>query len=585
MRKLEYGFVKSKVESFGCQLLSEIYINTSEKLKILFICGHEGYRSYTNFLIKNKVCSDCSRKDAGLRRRRDIQTIRNTIESYDCEWTDGLYEGNDSKLQIKFQCGHISERTYDSFLVSEKICSDCMNKKNGLNRRNDIQEVKEYIESRGCEWIDGEYKGNSSKLKILFSCGHIGKRSYAKFKEGYPICSDCAGVGKYEFDKVFDIFKINGYTLTSESYSNCKLPLNFEDAEGYKYTLSFDKFKHNILERKSVPSRFDKNNPNTIDNLVVYLKINCPILHLSEGQKWTGNDKKLSFYDEEGYKYYVEFGSLQSQINGNSFPGKFDVSNIYTLDNIQKWIDINNKPFHLVEGQTYKGGHKKLKFKCHICHRDEIPFLSCWADISQEKGCGLCSCMQIGNFNNLAYLRPDISREWNFELNYPVRPEEVASHAKNKYYWTCNDCGKSYPSSVSKRTGNEPRGCPYCSESNMEKRIRNYFENNNIIYAFQKRFNDCKDLLSLPFDFYLPDYNVACEAQGIQHFEIVDFFGGEEAFIDRKKKDKIKENYCKENNIPFIEIPYYKFNNIENILEEQLARFAIENLQEKEVYA
>lgn len=100
-------------------------------------------------------------------------------------------------------------------------------------------------------------------------------------------------------------------------------------------------------------------------------------------------------------------------------------------------------------------------------------------------------------------------------------------------------------------------GCPQCQCSHGEKYIKKWCDNKNISYEHQKRFDDCRDVLPLPFDFYLPDYNVAIEYNGAQHYEEVEYFGGKERFEVQQRHDKIKENYCKENGIPLIRIPYY----------------------------
>ena len=42
------------------------------------------------------------------------------------------------------------------------------------------------------------------------------------------------------------------------------------------------------------------------------------------------------------------------------------------------------------------------------------------------------------------------------------------------------------------------------------------------------------------------------EYQGKQHFSSIDFWGGEEKFLERKNYDKMKEEYCNNNNIPLI---------------------------------
>ena len=61
------------------------------------------------------------------------------------------------------------------------------------------------------------------------------------------------------------------------------------------------------------------------------------------------------------------------------------------------------------------------------------------------------------------------------------------------------------------------------------------------------------------------------EYDGIQHFEPKDFFGGEESFSKLKEHDSIKSNYCMENNIRLLRIPYFQYEEIENILENELA--------------
>src|SRR5699024_7815967 len=65
-------------------------------------------------------------------------------------------------------------------------------------------------------------------------------------------------------------------------------------------------------------------------------------------------------------------------------------------------------------------------------------------------------------------------------------------------------------------------------------------------YEFQKRFKDCRDKNTLPFDFYIPTLNSCVEFDGKQHFEPVDYFGGEKALKEVKRRDGIKTKYCKE---------------------------------------
>jgi len=54
----------------------------------------------------------------------------------------------------------------------------------------------------------------------------------------------------------------------------------------------------------------------------------------------------------------------------------------------------------------------------------------------------------------------------------------------------------------------------------------------------------------------LPDYNTCVEYDGVQHYKSVEWFGGAEAFESLNIRDKIKTNFCLNNNIELIRIRY-----------------------------
>ena len=62
----------------------------------------------------------------------------------------------------------------------------------------------------------------------------------------------------------------------------------------------------------------------------------------------------------------------------------------------------------------------------------------------------------------------------------------------------------------------------------------------NIKFETQKKFKNCKNKLPLPFDFYLPDYNILIEFDGKQHFESIEIFGGKIEFEKLKINDDKK---------------------------------------------
>ena len=109
----------------------------------------------------------------------------------------------------------------------------------------------------------------------------------------------------------------------------------------------------------------------------------------------------------------------------------------------------------------------------------------------------------------------------------------------------------------------QSKGCPICNESKLENEISNFLEINNINYEREKTFDWLKSKYKLRLDFYLPDYNIAIECQGEQHFKPINYFGGLQNFIKLSKNDKLKYDLCKHNNIKIL---YYTHSDKSNNL-------------------
>lgn len=123
--------------------------------------------------------------------------------------------------------------------------------------------------------------------------------------------------------------------------------------------------------------------------------------------------------------------------------------------------------------------------------------------------------------------------------------------------WKCKcDCGNIKYTTTNSLCKYHTTSCGCSAYSNMENFIASILDENNINYIPQARFDDCRNINTLPFDFYLYDYNTLIEYDGLQHAQPVDFFGGEEAFVYRKNNDAIKTKYCHDNNITLIRISH-----------------------------
>lgn len=185
-------------------------------------------------------------------------------------------------------------------------------------------------------------------------------------------------------------------------------------------------------------------------------------------------------------------------------------------------------------------------------------------------GCKKCRLEKISQSNGYT---PEIVKEIieRVDGNILINPNEYKDSSTLNLKIKCR-CGNVYTTSLTNYTNYNVTRCPSCShsESKAEARIKSFFNDNGIIFEQERSFDGCRNINKMPFDFYIPSLNICIEFNGKQHYEPIEYFGGKEAFKLRKKKDKIKYDYCTENNIGLIIIPYWEESNIEEILTKEL---------------
>ena len=250
------------------------------------------------------------------------------------------------------------------------------------------------------------------------------------------------------------------------------------------------------------------------------------------------------------------------------------------------------KPYYLVNNNTWCP-------KCYKSHKDNIELFH---EIAKEHG-GFCLSTEYVNCRTKLEFQCENGHVWK------TKPRNV-KHSKS---WcpVCSNCIKLTIEQMqiiaSKRNGkclsteyinshskllwmcekehqwmakpylikNSKHWCPFCNESKGEICVVDFLMENKILFERQKTFKDCKGIKQqLPFDFYLSNYNILIEYDGLQHFEPVNFNGCSdekalETHIAIKRTDEIKNNYCLANNINLIRISY-KEKNIEDYLNEYL---------------
>lgn len=205
---------------------------------------------------------------------------------------------------------------------------------------------------------------------------------------------------------------------------------------------------------------------------------------------------------------------------------------------------------------------KNLKIICGSCKN---MFITSMASLNNSGGmcpsCGVKKCT-----SNQRLTKEDLEKRING--NILLNPEDYISNGKRNLKFKCEICGEVFIASLANYEAGKTV-CNNCSQriSKGELKISKILKKYDIDFEPEKRFEDCRDIKPLPFDFYLKDYNAIIEFDGQHHFKEIEHRNSLEYV---QSHDAIKNKYCEENGIKLIRIPYYKGNYIEEIILSEL---------------
>lgn len=403
------------------------------------------------------------------------------------------------------------------------------------------------------------------------------------------------------------------------------------DIDGYRY----QKCLMDILEDKT-PSKFHVQNPYAIHNINLFIKINNFKLQLIDdiykgsgkqmnwrcecgdifSSSWDGirngkkfcnfcarskrwnnkrdyTDEVLQLCEQNNYKLitpYIHRSTTKFEYECGKHGIK--VSSYHEMKSGRRCLEcgiISRGKMHrksensfkeLVEskgfiyvGCDYENSNSKAKkANIHILcpnHLDKGIQKVKYDNLRQNrKGCAYC----IGRHRNQADLQKELDEMHGLVtiLDYTTYASPIKAQ--------CNICNSEWMTSgVSLTQGHR---CHSCSTSNFEMEAMKLLEDWRISYTLQYRFDDCRNKKPLPFDFYLDDFNILIETDGEGHY--IPIPRGSMSFEDAVRQldktkfhDKIKDEFCYNNNIPLIRIPHWERGNMAKFLRKKLSEYNV----------
>lgn len=266
-----------------------------------------------------------------------------------------------------------------------------------------------------------------------------------------------------------------------------------------------------------------------------------------------GNKVHNGYYDYSKSKYVDNFTKLtivcpihgdfdqlsSNHLSGQGCPkcyGRY-LTNDEFINNCK---EIHNNKYDYSEVK-YKGSNSKVKIKC----KEHGVFIQrALNHLKLKQGCPKCKGVDKSNTEDF--------------IKKSIRVHGLLYDYKNTVYKNAKTnvtiiCKKHGPFEQSPTKHLMSQGCPICKLSKGELKIISILNKHNVKYRTQHKFKE----LNLKFDFYIKEYNLAIEYDGIQHFKPINHFGGIKSFEEQKIRDRIKDEYCYSRNIRLLRIPYF----------------------------
>ncbi len=174
-----------------------------------------------------------------------------------------------------------------------------------------------------------------------------------------------------------------------------------------------------------------------------------------------------------------------------------------------EWDYEKNAP--LKPNQITVSNGKKVLWICKACGHS---WKASVAHRNNNRGCPECASgkmistrlsNKIQNEGSLLEVYPGIAKEWNYENNGSLKPENLTAHSGKKVWWKCSVCGTEWEAFISNRV--KGHGCPTCfKKAQAERSIRSGLKRNGSIresnpetldlWDFEKNADITPDIIS-----------------------------------------------------------------------------------------
>ena len=172
--------------------------------------------------------------------------------------------------------------------------------------------------------------------------------------------------------------------------------------------------------------------------------------------------------------------------------------------------------------EVFKTSHKNYLFDCECGHEFKsspktITYNNSWCPYCSKPSKRLCN-----NIQNCIACQcktfASVERSKNWSIKNKKKPIEVFKSSAEVFIFDCDKCGNDFKSKLCHITdGSWCPNCRYKTEEKLTIILREIYP----LIKTQAKFDWCKSIKHLPFDFVLEEQKVIIECDGEQHWKQV----------------------------------------------------------------
>lgn len=436
------------------------------------------------------------------------------------------------------------------------------------SKREKLIESKKWVEQNStAEMISDKYTVQSDNYWFRCECGNGFRTSLNTFKfKDKHYCSVCSEKRRAKKRMLSDkeirdsVNEHLDLEFLSHRRVNGKIKIKLKCDCGKEFESMYNSIKHFKIEKCRKCRDIENAEARRLDikEVETYIeKYKCTLVSKS----YNNDREKLRIKCECGNEFKRTLRSFKTQKHKTCEECYHEQRGTPLEEDVVKEY-LNKYGLKLLS--NYEKNSKKVKIKCSCGEIFRTTFNIIQS--SKHKKCKSCVNTIIGDQNRKLHSKYEESFYKKVRDGYKISGKYIG--AKKNILITHKKCGRDYKA-IAGKILKKGTSCPFCNMTKGEEKIFNVLNELSLDFKTQKSIIGCSNVNKLIFDFIIykdGSPKTVIEYDGEFHYKVIPNLRDFSNFLQQKKRDFIKNKFCRDNDIELIRIPYWDYNIINKYL-------------------